>query len=172
MATNRHDKVVGRRTAQAKELTLRNARKRTAKAVRHAAVTPAGYNFHTHIGRPVVVRFMPDGSPVFAWERVPSIHGEGRWRIKYEYVPRFTDPEEMARVMVRAAARKAALDAKRGAKATRVASTENRRYGKRLAAESHRKARDLARTTRQTRAVAAGRKGWTLPRRLRGRVTK
>jgi hypothetical protein len=65
-------------------------------------------NFHTHIGRPVLDA---NGEPV--WARVPGIHGRGRYQIKYEYVPIFADPEATARVMVRAAARKATLDAKR-----------------------------------------------------------
>jgi hypothetical protein len=65
-------------------------------------------NFHTHIGRPVLDA---NGDPV--WGRVPSIHGKGRYRIKYEYVPIFADPEMAARAMVRAAARKAWRDARR-----------------------------------------------------------
>lgn len=101
-----------------------------------ARVAEGGYsapNFHTHIGRPVLDSA---GNPTY--ERVPSIHGNGRLRIKYEYVPRFSDPEETARVMVRAAARKAVLDAKRAAKAPRIAATEARRAGIRAAAQLRR----------------------------------
>lgn len=64
-------------------------------------------NFHTHIGRPVLNAV---GEPVMICIGIK--HG-GRWRIKYEYVPIFSDPEATARVMVRAATRKATLDAKR-----------------------------------------------------------
>lgn len=96
-------------------------------------------NIRTHIGRPVLDA---NGEPV--WERVPSIHGKGRYRIRYEYVPIFADPEMTAHVMVRAATRKAALDAKRAAKAPRVAATEARRAGIRAAARIRREARRAA----------------------------
>jgi len=60
-------------------------------------------NFHTHIGRPVLDK---DGNEI----RI----GRGKsTRVRVEYVPIFSDPEATARVMVRAAARKAWLDAKR-----------------------------------------------------------
>src|SRR6266481_2091430 len=75
-------------------------------------------NFHTHVGRPVIDK---DGRPV--WARVPSIHGKGRYRVKVEYVPVFADPEMTARVIVRAAARKAWLDARRARFAPMLRST-------------------------------------------------
>ena len=121
-------------------------------------------NFHTHIGRPVLDR---DGEPVTY--RL-GIKGGGRLRIRYEYVPRFSDPGETARAMVMAAARKAKLDARRERMAPRIAATEARRAGIRAAAEHRRAMREYAAVERRDDAVSTGRKGWTLPRRLRGRV--
>jgi len=87
-------------------------------APRHRRAGMKPQNARTHIGRPVLD---PDGNP--AWERVPSIHGKGHYRVRYEYVPIFADPEMTARVMVRAATRKAVLDAKRARREARRAAT-------------------------------------------------
>lgn len=57
------------------------ARQRAAirNLARRAESGTLGINFHTHIGQPVLDSA---GEPVY--ERVPSVHGNGRYRIKYE----------------------------------------------------------------------------------------
>ena len=83
----------GRRTTQTR------ARRTVQRIAEGGTVVP---NIHTHVGR--IVRDSHD-NPV--WERVPSLRGNGRYRIKVEYVPIFADPQETARRMARAAARQA-----------------------------------------------------------------
>lgn len=111
-------KITSRTTKRGKVRALRASTPRARGVARQAEAGKVGINFHTHIGRPVLDA---NGEP--AWERVPSIHGKGRWRIEYEYVPRFSDPGETARVMVMAAARKAKLDARRSRLTPSVRST-------------------------------------------------
>lgn len=156
-------KPVAPKVAYERARTRVRAQHRDLARVARGGIEPP--NFHTHIGRPTLDR---DGCP--AYERVPSIHGKGHYRVRYEYVPIFADPEMTARVMVRAATRKAALDAKRAAKGERIAETLAWRAVKRGRAEALRKVRDAEQATRRLRAVTAGRKGWTLPRYLRERV--
>jgi hypothetical protein len=150
--TNRHTKTVGHRQAApataARELA--RARKRTASAAQRAAVTPSGYNFHTHIGRPVLDK---DGNEI----RI----GRGKsTRVRVEYVPIFADPAATAAVMVRRAARQAVLDAKRAAKAPRIAATEARRVVARaLASEARARKRHERDRWRRIARLAGASKG-------------
>jgi len=108
-------------------------------------------NFHTHIGRPVLDK---NGNEI----RI----GRGKsTRVEVEYVPIFADPQATAAAMVRRAARQAALDAKRAAKAPRIAATEARRVVKRAEADRKRRTRDIEKNfarirteTRRRRAAA------------------
>ena len=111
------------------------ARARIARAIDADAIAHKPPNFHTHIGR---LAGHPDAPDL----RRLGIKRGGRLRYVYEYVQRFSDPGETARVMILAAARKAALDAKRALKADRIAATEARRTVRRAEADRKRRVRD------------------------------